>query len=349
MTELVGRRLGGFRLGPVENARRTTTTYRAVAEGRAYLVSVLAHVDDPAVLAALSEEAHRLTGLNHPNIVSIQATGHEGGYVYLVSEYVGPRRTLADLTPPMAPQTAVGLIGPLLFALEHAHSSGVIHRDVTPRRVMLPSPVWPMLTDFAVGRDLAGAFVPAGSVLGTPAYLAPEQAFGQPADARTDVYSTALVLYELLTGSAPFAADRSAEVLRRQVYEMPPPLRNYVDIPPELERVVLWALAKDPASRPGSAAEFATSLWAALGQEDTIAIATASESSPVPQSVPESADIAVDPLERAYAAGVSAFAEQRWEEAVDLLSGVAEVDLDYEDVESLLNAARSAMDSTSAS
>jgi serine/threonine protein kinase len=348
MTDLVGHSLGPFELVEVEQRRRTATTYRARSAGRTHLVTVLPYVADPAVLAALSDEARRLARLSHPNIAAIQSTGQQDGYVYLVSEYAGPRRTLADLARPIPPDMAVGLIVPLLFALEHAHSIGVIHRDITPRRVVLPSPVWPMLTDFALGREIAGAGGSPGAVLGTPAYLAPEQAFGRPADGRTDVYSTSLVLYELLSGIVPFAADSPAESLRRQAYEPPRPLHELIDTPPALERILLRALAKDPSARPGSAAEFARGLSGALAGQTTVPMRTVGERRKLPQSQPSNVKIAEDPLESIYAAGVSAFAESRWQETVDLLSGVAEVDPDYEDVESLLKAARTAISSSAA-
>ncbi len=345
MTDLVGGSLGSFELLRVEQRRRTATTYRARSAGRPYLVTVLPQVADPGVLAALSAEADRLAELRHPNVLAIQVTGQQDGYVFLVSEYTGPRRTLADLTPPIAPEMAVALIVPLLYALDHAHSRGVIHRDITPRRVVLPSPVWPLLTDFALGRDIAGAAGTARAVVGTPAYLAPEQAFGQPAEPRTDVYSTAVVLYELLSGVVPFAADSPAEILRRQAYEPPRPLREVIDTPPGLDRIVLEALAKEPAARPSSAAEFASGLFGALAGQPTVPMRTVGERPPSRPSRPSNIEISEDPLEPTYAAGVSAFAESRWQDAVDLLSGVAEVDLDYEDVEPLLKAARSAMHS----
>jgi serine/threonine-protein kinase len=233
---------------------------------------------------------------------------------------------------------ACSLVAPLLLALDHAHQHGVVHADVTPRNIVLPSPMWPMLTAFAIGRNLPDQSQTSRRlILGTPAYLAPEQAFGLPVDSRTDVYSLAVVLYEALVGRVPFLDEDPQTTLRRQAYETPPPLRRFrAEIPVALERAVLRALAKDPDSRYETAREFAEALETALADQG----ATAEAAHPQPSLPP------ADPLAADYAEGVQAFSDRRWDSAVAALARVADVDPGYEDVEALLAAARSALAAT---
>jgi serine/threonine protein kinase len=342
MSDLVGCRLGPYKLLEITRNRRTSATYRAVGPEGAVALTVLPRSDDPPTVARLIEEARAVAGLRHPHIVPIKDIGEQQGYVYLVEDLRGSTRTLADIlgdvpVDPMDPTEAIGLIAPLLMALGHAHERGVLHGDITPRRVALPSPVWPMLTDFAIGWDvqLGPATARRRLVLGTPAYLTPEQAFGLRPDHRTDVYAIAVVLYQMVVGRVPFEGDTPAAVIRQHAYDPPPPLRRLrPELPAALERAVLRALSKAPDRRHSSAREFVADLWAAVDSEGSVPVRVPA----APTGWPS------DPLATEYAAGVRAFTDGQWDIAVEAFGRVARTDPTYEDVEALLRAARSALE-----
>lgn len=323
MSDLVGRRLGTYELADVLRQGRTATRYRAASAGRLYVVTVYEPETDQAQLRALLSDVRAVAALRHPNLVVVEEVGEVGGRVYLVEEYFGARRTLADRPAgTMDPAGAVGLMCSVLGGLGHAHQHGVVHGSVTSRHILLAPPLRPVLVDFAVGRAAGGHVdqaTGARMVVGTPAYLAPEQAFGLPAEPRSDLYSAGVVLYELLTGQVPFVSDEPQTVLRSHASEPPPPPRSLrPDLRPELEALLLQTLAKDPAERPQSAGVLAGSLMAAL----------------------RGRVVSADPLSADYEQGVRAFARGEWHKAVELLGHVADVDPDYEDVDDLLRTAR---------
>jgi eukaryotic-like serine/threonine-protein kinase len=190
-----------------------------------------------------------------------------------------------------------------------------------------------MLGNFGVARMLGGDDERPSrgrrKVIGTAAYMAPEQAFGLPAEARTDLYSAGIILYEMLTGRVPFDEATPTETLMRQAYEPPTPPRaaGAPDLPYEVEAIVLRALAKEPAGRFATAAEMANAV--------SLAVAVIA---------PAAASAEAEAMAEAYAAGVRAYAAGNWDEAVDLLGRVLADDPDYEDVEELLETARSERD-----
>jgi serine/threonine protein kinase len=338
MSDLVGRRLGSYDLLDVRRRGRTSTTYHGVDGGRAVTVTVFEPIDDRAATEALLAEALAVAGLRHPNIAVIEFAAEQDGQVYLVEE-AHTRHTLRDLrSTTLDPAGAVGLLAPVLAGLGHAHESGVVHRNVTTGHVAIEAPFRPVLTDFAIGRELyvAGSGGSASRmVLGTPAYLAPEQAFGLPAEPRTDLYSVGVVLFELLTGRVPFESDDPVAVLRGHASEEPPSLRQLrPDLPPALDDAVLRALAKDPDGRQRSAADLAAELSDAVSEPPAAPPRRQGEPAP-----PAAVDPSHDPLAADYAAGVRAFSQGLWAEAIRLLTPVADADLDYEDVEDLLRAA----------
>ncbi|HEU4913054.1 MAG TPA: serine/threonine-protein kinase [Actinomycetes bacterium] len=323
MSELAGRRLGPYELRDVLRRGHTATRYRAVKADRPFVVTVYEPEHDETLLQALRSDIRAVAALRHPNVVSITDVGEEAGHVFTVEDYFGPRLTLADRpSASMDPAGAVSLMSYVLSGLGHAHEHGVVHASVTPRHVVLAPPMRPVLVDFAVGREAGGRMTDpvtgARLVVGTAAYLAPEQAFGLPADVRSDLYSAGIVLYELLTGRVPFESERTEEVLQGHASQPPTPVRRLrPELRPELAETVMRTLAKDPGQRPATARELADELSAALRTPLT----------------------PLDPLAADYEAGVRAFARGEWASAVTLLRRVAEVDPDYEDVEDLLRGA----------
>jgi eukaryotic-like serine/threonine-protein kinase len=212
----------------------------------------------------------------------------------------------------------------VLVALAFAHDHGVVHRDLKPDNVVMSSPTWPMLANFAVLTTIGGAGQGARRVVGTPAYMAPEQAFGLPAEPRTDLYSAGVMLYELLTGRVPFDAPTPAATLMRQAYQAPVPPRSAgaPDLPEVVQAIVLRAMAKEPAGRFATAAEMAGAVRAALAVV-----------------APGSATAEAEALAASYRDGVRAFAAGDWAGAVEHLGRVVADDPGYEDAEALLETA----------
>jgi len=335
MSDLVGRRLGRYELRGVIQRGGMGTVYKAwqASLDRWVAVKVLSHPGAPEFLARFQREARSIAQLQHPNIVPIYDYGEEDGQAFLVVQYVEAGRTLSDLLiAPIEPVRAIGLATHLLAGLGFAHERGLVHRDVKPDNVLMPSPTWPMLADFGIAKLLlegeGGRLTQQGLVVGTAAYMAPEQAHGLPVDPRTDLYAVGVVLFEMLTGRVPFEAESPAAALMRQAYEAPPRPRQLVpDLPVELERIVLRALAKRPEDRYESAAEMVAALQEALDGLRTPA--------PAAQG---------DPLADKYAEGVRAFSGEHWDEAVQHFTGLAAYDPGYEDVEALLDASIEARD-----
>src|SRR3954447_6007897 len=208
---------------------------------------------EPSFVERFRREAQAAANLNHPNIVSIYDWGQESGTYFIVMEYV-EGRSLRDLIRSEAPldaNHAAEITAEIASALSFAHRNGVVHRDVKPGNVLLTRSGNVKVTDFGIAR--AGAsdgLTQTGSVMGTATYFSPEQAQGLAVDGRSDVYSLGIVLYEMVTGGAPFTGDSPVAVAYKHVREdaVAPSQRN-PDVPRDLEQIVMTALAKDPAQR----------------------------------------------------------------------------------------------------
>jgi serine/threonine-protein kinase len=219
---------------------------------------------DAGFVARFRREAQAAARLNHPNIVGVYDAGAEGETQYIVMEYV-EGRTLASFLAGggrPSPMQAVELTIPVASALEAAHEQGIVHRDIKPANIMVTRAGAVKVMDFGIARIQTDATAPqTSSVIGTPAYFSPEQAQGQPVDARSDIYSLGCVLYELLAHRQAFTGDTPVAVAFKQVNEMPvPPSEVNPDVPPRLDAVVMKCLAKNPANRYQSAAELIADL-----------------------------------------------------------------------------------------
>jgi eukaryotic-like serine/threonine-protein kinase len=228
---------------------------------------------DPSFVERFRREAQAAARLNHPNIVNVYDTGVDGDTNYIVMEYV-EGRTLAEYLArggTLAPRKAAEIAEKVAEALAAAHAQGVIHRDIKPANIMVTRDGRVKVMDFGIARLVAGpdTVEQTAAVLGTAAYLSPEQAQGQTVDARSDLYSLGIVLYEMVTGKPPFTGDSAMAVAYKHVQETPPPPSSLnSDVPPRMDAVVMRALAKNPANRYQSAGEFRDDLMRVIaGQE----------------------------------------------------------------------------------
>ncbi len=223
-------------------------------------------LDDPNFVERFRREAKAAAGLNHANLVSIYDWGEVDGTYFIVMEYV-EGETLKDLVRRrgrLGGSEAVHISLQLLAALEFAHRTGIVHRDIKPQNVMLDRDGNAKVTDFGIARAADSGMTEAGSILGTAQYLAPEQARGQRVDERSDLYSVGIVLYEMLTGTVPFKGDSAVTVALKHVNEMAAePAQLVPGMPYALNQIVLKAIAKDPDQRYQTAEQFARDLRSA--------------------------------------------------------------------------------------
>jgi eukaryotic-like serine/threonine-protein kinase len=229
---------------------------------------------DQTFQARFRREAQSAASLNNPSIVAVYDTGEDdsgGSHIpYIVMEYVDGR-TLRDLLRDdrrLLPERALEITDGVLRALDYSHRNGIVHRDIKPGNVMLTRGGQVKVMDFGIARavsDAQATMTQTAQVIGTAQYLSPEQARGERVDARSDLYSTGCLLYELLTGRPPFLGDSPVAIAYQHVRENPiPPSRIDPEVPQWADAIVLRAMAKDPAARYQSAAEMRTDIQRAL-------------------------------------------------------------------------------------
>jgi beta-lactam-binding protein with PASTA domain/tRNA A-37 threonylcarbamoyl transferase component Bud32 len=282
------RRLGGrYELGSVLGRGGMAEVYLAhdTRLGRTVAVKTLRAdlARDPSFQARFRREAQSAASLNHPAIVAVYDTGED--YVdnisipYIVMEYVdgSTLRELLHSGRKLLPERTLEMTIGILQALEYSHRNGIVHRDIKPANVMLTRTGQVKVMDFGIARamgDSGMTMTQTAAVIGTAQYLSPEQAKGEQVDARSDLYSTGCLLYELLTVRPPFVGDSPVAVAYQHVREEPQPPSNFdPEITPEMDAIVLKALVKDPDYRYQSADEMRADIEACLDGQPVAATA----------------------------------------------------------------------------
>lgn len=219
---------------------------------------------DPQFLSRFEFEARAVAKLKHPSLVAVYDQGVDGDHPFLIMELVegGTLRELLRERGPMPPHAVAAVAEPVLAAIGVAHRSGLVHRDIKPENVLISDGGEVKIADFGLVRAVAGSNMTSSSViLGTAAYLSPEQVADGSADARSDVYSFGILIFEMLTGRTPFTGDTSLSIAYQRVEkDVPNPSRFIEGVPPEFDELVARATAREPAHRFTDATEMAGEL-----------------------------------------------------------------------------------------
>jgi serine/threonine-protein kinase len=257
----------------------------------------LADADDEETAEALARfkrEAQAAGRLSHPNIVGVYDYGETDELAYIVMEFVEGRslKSLLDQEKRLPPDEACTIMQQVLAGLGYSHARGVVHRDIKPANIMLTSDGQVKIADFGIARIESSSMTSVGTVMGTPAYMPPEQFLGEPVDARSDIYAAGVMLFHLLTGERPYEGNMTTIMQKVLSPEPAPPASARVAaLPAVFDAVIAGAMAKAPGNRYPSAGAFAQALRAALeaapaeAEEDATIVAASPR--PRPAAVPE--------------------------------------------------------------
>ena len=277
---LIGQSIGKYKI--VESLGRggMAEVYRAYQSNLDRDVAIkIMHsflADEENFLTRFQREAKSMASLNHNNIVGVYDFDVQDGIYYIVMEYVSGGtlkerlESLARSNEKMPLSESVRLVLEVADALAYAHSRSMVHRDIKPGNIMVDEEGHAVLTDFGIAKILSGpSFTATGAMIGTPAYMSPEQGLGQAGDERSDLYALGVLFYQMSTGQLPYDADTPLAVILKHVNEpIPEPQVRNEELPAELSAVIVKAMAKDPAKRYQSAAEFAMALQNAAATLD---------------------------------------------------------------------------------
>ena len=293
-TNLVGQTLGEYQLTQLIGEGGMATVYKAyqISLKRDVAVKVLYYQEDNS-LVRFQREAKAIASLRHRNILIIYEYGEQDNHPYIAMEYV-EGGTLEDRLngEPMNWEQVINLAIPIADALQYAHSHGIIHRDIKPSNILMPQEDWPVLADFGLVKrsDEEQGLTMTGTFLGTPSYIAPEQARDVEVDYRADMYSLGVIMFEMVTGELPFDFENPNKILLAHVMDEPPrPSELNPDCPPALESIILRTLEKASEDRYADMQAMVKDLRAALnnpeqplGEEEKTAKAAIKEELPPP-------------------------------------------------------------------
>jgi hypothetical protein len=223
-------------------------------------------MQDEQIVRRFQQEAKTAAKLDHPNIIPIYRVESEGGLNYFVMKYISGTslEDLLDRGEPLSISDIQRILWEAACALGHAHQRGVVHRDVKPANIMFDHHGSVMLTDFGISKALQAAtgLTATGMIIGTPHYMAPEQAKGQTVDGRADQYSLGVVGYRMIAGELPFGGDSVHTILYKHIFEEPPRAAALrADAPEFLSAAIARAMAKEPDHRYATMEELATAVW----------------------------------------------------------------------------------------
>ena len=309
---MLGKTIGKYRVVEKIGRGGMGTVYKAVDEtlDREVAVKVLnPEIGESAVVRRFRAEAMTLARLNHPGIATIYELFRTDDDLLMVMEFVRGETfdRMIERLGPLPPARAASLGAQVLDALGHAHRVGIVHRDLKPANLMLSEYGAVKIMDFGIARVVGTEHLTSdGLMMGTPAYMAPEQVLATEVDARADLYSVGVVMYRLLSGNLPFNADTAIAMAHKQVKDPPTPLHQFrAELPPWCEEVLWRALAKSPADRFQTAEEFRDAL---IGHGASL-MPMAPQPAPLETTLPPDLTPALtDPSESVLASQESAFA-----------------------------------------
>ncbi len=289
MEDLTGKRLGPYQIVAPLGEGGMAAVYKAFQPGmdRYVALKILPRqlASDPEFVGRFTQEAKVIANLQHPHILPVFDFGEADGYTYIAMPFVSSG-TLAGLLKgqPLPLKDIRTIVTQVGDALDYAHSNGLVHRDVKPSNVLVDARRNCLLTDFGIAKIVEGTakFTATGGLLGTPAYMSPEQGTGEKVDRRSDIYSLGVILYEMATGRAPFNAETPIAIVIKHINDpLPPPRLINPALPEALERAILKALAKRPDDRYATAADFVRAVQQAL-PETTLPVAAVETAAKAP-------------------------------------------------------------------
>ena len=275
MEDLTGKQLGQYQVIEPLGEGGMAAVYKAFQPGmeRYVALKILPRVfaDDPTFVGRFKQEAQVIAKLTHINILPIFDFGTADGYTYIVMPYI-KTGDLSDVMrgDPLPLPFVRKIISQIGDALQYAHSHGLVHRDIKPSNILIDERENCLLSDFGIAKIVGSSmqFTQTGAIIGTPAYMSPEQINGEELDGRNDIYSLGIVLYEMVTGRPPFKAETPPAILVKHLHDpMPPPRKYAPDISEELEAVILKSLARDREDRYTNVSEMVQALKRAIPED----------------------------------------------------------------------------------
>jgi serine/threonine-protein kinase len=277
MTNLTGQTMGKYRITAQLGRGGMAEVYKAYQPSLdRYVALKVMHshlANDEDFIGRFEREAAAVARLRHPNIVQVHDFDVEGDRYYMVMEFVEGPTLKAELKerstqsqPFTLPETN-HIFSALASAIDYAHSRGMVHRDLKPSNIMFTEDGQVVLTDFGIARMMGDSHITlTGQVMGTPAYMSPEQGQGKRGDERSDIYSLGVILYEMATGRVPFEADTPFAIIMKHISQpLPPPTAVNPNVPDSVERIICKALSKDPDDRYQASGQMARALGKAVG------------------------------------------------------------------------------------
>jgi eukaryotic-like serine/threonine-protein kinase len=280
MNPLAGSTLGKYQVIEEIGKGGMARVYKAFQPSLSRFVAIkVLHshlMEGQSILERFQREARAAASLRHPNIVQVFDFDVQGNLYYMVMEFIDGT-TLKDMLERLAQsgkrlsvEEAIRIFSQVSDALSYAHNHGMLHRDIKPSNILIDQTGNAYLSDFGIARIISEKQITlTGALIGTPEYMSPEQALGQPITPATDVYSLGITLYETLTCQVPFSAHTPMSVMQKQISQPPPPLVNFrPDLPAMLETVLRKALEKNSRDRYQTVSEFQEAIQIALTQPD---------------------------------------------------------------------------------